>query len=334
MKKVFGFLAAAALLAAWGISVTANAIFAFDLGGETYGLIFGGASAAVDVLKVTASGVAVWLLRKRAWLPAAITTLVWASCALWGGYCLHGFAATQFSSATRPILEENSRHATQRELLDKRYASELINLQAAKTRRRPSSEIARQEALVEDLMQQIISTPIEREVNANISAIAGYGLDKTWVERGTLLGFLVVLEIIINFGYAAFYRLWERDPPKVGAQPSAPVAAPPLPDALPQATPRVPVTVYAPPAPPRLVIDNGHPTVTIDAFVDRLMVEHGGERIWTRDLQEACAAWCSEHRMDELSANHLGHALSRRGIKRTTNKDSSGRYYYQVPKVA
>jgi hypothetical protein len=336
MKTLIGLIAGAALAVVWVISAIANYIFASTYVGAEYSNVFGWSSVAIDVSKLIASGVFVWLVTaKKEYRSAAAAGVVWFVCAAWSSFCLHGFVSLELLSSTQVRKDDNTRAEREFANLQKRYNAELITLQSFKTRKRSKDDIENQEKAVADLEKRIAEAPTsDRAVDPlGASFQSNYGISESFVQKFTLLGFLVVLEVLINLGYAAFHRLWlkEADPSAPAAP--APAVAPPAPIPQQVAAP-APVTMPAPSAPVLVVDNSSRHRVGVEDFVNGILKQYAGERIHTRVLQESYGNWCDEHKIEQLGANQLGHALSRFDIRRTANKDGQGRYFYMIPAAA
>lgn len=87
----FGLLVTTILLIA---STFMNWRYGFSLGRtEVDGLIYGAAAASADGLKALSPFFALWALRRHAWLPMIIATLIWLLCSIFSFTSAIGFAA-------------------------------------------------------------------------------------------------------------------------------------------------------------------------------------------------------------------------------------------------
>lgn len=202
-------VAGIAVLVCWCVSAAANFAHARHLAGSSEWVnLLAAASASADVLKALSVIAFLGAIKRRYWFAALASVVIWVGCTGWAVRSALGFVAITFadSSTVRDNIATNEasvRDQIKAETARLKWLNAEIKTATGRDISKFSTEIDRSGARLEKLRDKAehATGVSSRDPTADFLK-ANLAIPEAWTEMGTILGFLVLIELVSNFGPA------------------------------------------------------------------------------------------------------------------------------------
>ena len=232
MRGLGLLVAGLAVAAQWCVSAAANYAHALHLAqGSDYADVMAAASAGADVLKFIAVIALISAIKKRYVAAALAALLVWVACAGWSVRSGLGFVAMTFSdtAAKRGMTASSEKSIAAQIDAETRHLNwlnvQVKSVNAGRELTKAHEAIERSRKSLENLRQQALAATGVTAADPTATFLHdNLGVPEHWTQLGTILWFLLLVEVASNFG-PAMLRAFVAKPLPAAAP--APVRWPP-----------------------------------------------------------------------------------------------------------